>query len=298
MQTWLLATRPRTLTAAWAPVFVGAAWAWHEGVFALLPVLAALLGATLIQIGTNFANDYYDFVKGADTEERLGPVRVTQAGLIAPQTVFRAMVATFAAAFAVGIYLVAVGGWPIVAIGLASLLCGWAYTGGPYPLGYNGLGDVFVMIFFGMVAVCGTWWVQAGTWSWSAWVLSLPVGALATAIIVVNNLRDAETDVKAGKRTLAVRFGKAFVRWEYTGLLALAFGVPVGMAVWQASVWFVLPLLALPLAFAPLRSVWNDAGRALNPTLGATARLLLVHGVLLAAACVVSGLVPWPGATA
>jgi 1,4-dihydroxy-2-naphthoate octaprenyltransferase len=255
-----------------------------------LPALAALVGATFIQIGTNFANDYYDFIKGADTAERVGPTRVTQSGLIAPSAVLRATAIAFALAFLVGIYLVAVGGWPIVCLGLASLLCGWAYTGGPYPLGYNGLGDVFVMLFFGFGAMCGTYWVQAQTLTPDVLALSVPVGALATAIIVVNNLRDAGTDVQAGKRTLAVRFGKPFVRAEYLVLLVLAFGVPLGMALLQGTWLLALPLLCMPLAIGPVRSVLRDEGPVLNATLGATARLLLVHGVLLSLGLVGAGM--------
>jgi 1,4-dihydroxy-2-naphthoate octaprenyltransferase len=269
---------------------VATALAWRDTVVDWLPALAALVGATFIQIGTNFANDYYDFIKGADTAERVGPTRVTQSGLIAPSAVLRATAIAFALAFLVGIYLVAVGGWPIVCLGLASLLCGWAYTGGPYPLGYNGLGDVFVMLFFGFGAMCGTYWVQAQTLTPDVLALSVPVGALATAIIVVNNLRDAGTDVQAGKRTLAVRFGKPFARAEYLVLLVLAFGVPLGMALLQGTWLLALPLLCMPLAIGPVRSVLRDEGPVLNATLGATARLLLVHGVLLSLGLVGAGM--------
>ena len=290
LKAWILASRPRTLPAAWTPVVVATALAWRDTVVDWLPALAALVGATFIQIGTNFANDYYDFIKGADTAERVGPTRVTQSGLIAPSAVLRATAIAFALAFLVGIYLVAVGGWPIVWLGLASLLCGWAYTGGPYPLGYNGLGDVFVMLFFGFGAMCGTYWVQAQTLTPDVLALSVPVGALATAIIVVNNLRDAGTDVQAGKRTLAVRFGKPFVRAEYLVLLALAFGVPLAMALLQGTWLLALPLLCMPLAIGPVRSVLRDEGPVLNATLGATARLLLVHGVLLSLGLVGAGM--------
>lgn len=290
LKAWILASRPRTLPAAWTPVVVATALAWRDSVVDWLPALAALVGATFIQIGTNFANDYYDFIKGADTAERVGPIRVTQSGLIAPSAVLRATAIAFALAFLVGIYLVAVGGWPIVWLGLASLLCGWAYTGGPYPLGYNGLGDVFVMLFFGFGALCGTYWVQAQTLTPDVLALSVPVGALATAIIVVNNLRDADTDVHAGKRTLAVRFGRPFVRAEYVVLLILAFGVPLGMALLQGTWLLALPLLCMPLAIGPVRSVLRDEGPVLNATLGATARLLLIHGVLLSLGLVGAGM--------
>jgi len=214
VRDWVAAARPRTLTAAVAPVAIGTACAHAAGGVAWGPAAAALVGAGLIQIGTNFANDVFDAEKGADTAERKGPVRAVATGLISAAAMRAAMVVTFALAVAVGVYLVAVGGWPVVAIGVASVAAGVAYTGGPWPLGYHGLGDVFVMLFFGQVAVCGTVFVQVGDVPALAWWLSLPVGAVATAILVVNNLRDRETDAKVGKRTLAVRFGRTFALVE------------------------------------------------------------------------------------
>jgi len=237
----------------------------------------------LIQIGTNFTNDYYDFKKGADTHERLGPVRVTQSGLIAPATVLAAALGCFALAILSGIYLVTIGGWTVVAIGLASVLCGYAYTGGPFPLAYNGLGDVFVFLFFGLVAVMGTYFVQAGGVSPAAVWAALPVGALGTCILVANNLRDASTDAKANKRTLVVRFGLRAGRAEYLLLLAVAYLTPVAMVVLHlASAWALLPLLSLPLALPPTRLVLGAEGRALNPALGGSARLQMVHSLLFA----------------
>lgn len=281
LKAWMLAIRPKTLAAGVVPVVVGTALAFGEGVGRWLPALAALVGALLIQIGTNFTNDYYDFKKGADTHERLGPTRVTQSGLIAPNTVFAAAMLTFAAAFAVGIYLVAIAGWPIVIIGLLSLLFGWAYTGGPYPLGYNGLGDLFVFIFFGIVAVGGTYYVQALSLPPVALLAGIPAGALATALLAVNNLRDVETDTRAGKRTLVVRLGVPAGKGEYVLLTALAFLTPLALfALGYASAWALLPLLALPLAVSPVRIVLTKAGAPLNAALGGTARLLFVHGVL------------------
>ncbi|CAM3276931.1 1,4-dihydroxy-2-naphthoate polyprenyltransferase [Corallococcus sp. ZKHCc1 1396] len=283
LKTWLMAVRPKTLTAGAVPVLVATALAYGEGVGRLLPALAALLGAVLIQIGTNFINDYYDFKKGADTEERLGPKRVTQSGLIAPATVLMGGLTCFALATLVGVYLVAVGGWPIVAIGVMSLLCGYAYTGGPYPLGYHGLGDLFVLIFFGIVAVTGTYYVQAGTVGPAAWWASLPVGAIGTCLIVVNNQRDASTDVKAGKRTVVVRFGAGFGRAEYVLLLLASYATPfVLFAKGLTSGWVFLPLLSLPLVVTPLRLMLKSEGAALNPALGATAKLQLVFGLLFA----------------
>jgi 1,4-dihydroxy-2-naphthoate octaprenyltransferase len=281
---WISAARPKTLVAAAAPVLVGAGLAAHDGAFALAPVLAALIGALLIQVGTNLANDYYDFVRGADTHERIGPVRVTQAGLLEPAAVRRAMVLVLAAAMIPGAYLVTVAGWPIVWIGLVSIACAVLYTGGPAPLAYHGLGDVFVFVFFGLVAVGGTYYVQAGTWPVDAWLAGAGVGALSTAVLVVNNLRDIGTDAAAGKRTLAVRLGRAGTQSEYALLLALAATVPaIGVVAlgWPASA--LAALGAAPLAAAPARAVFSHATpRELLPALGGTARVLAVYGATLA----------------
>jgi 1,4-dihydroxy-2-naphthoate octaprenyltransferase len=284
LRAWILAARPKTLSAAVAPVAVGTGLAAHHDVLAPLPALAALLGALLIQIGTNLANDYYDFVRGADTAERVGPVRVTQAGLLAPGAVRRAMVLTLAAAMVPGAYLVAVAGWPIVWIGLVSIACAVLYTGGPAPLAYHGLGDVFVFVFFGLVAVGGTYYVQGGTWPADAWLAGAGVGALSTAVLVVNNLRDIETDVLAGKKTLAVRMGRGGTQTEYVLLLAVAAIVPcVGVVLLRWPAWSLLALGALALATPPTRVVVAYASpRELLPALGATARVLAVYGAALA----------------
>jgi len=281
LKTWLMAARPKTLTAALVPVMVGTALAFGLGVGRWLPAVAALVGAMLIQIGTNLTNDYYDFKKGADTEERLGPKRVTQSGLIAPGTVLASALLCFGLAVVVGIYLVVVGGWPIVAIGLASVLAGYAYTGGPFPLAYNGLGDVFVFVFFGLVAVPGTFYVQALTVGPAAWWAAIPVGAVGTAILVVNNLRDETTDTKANKRTLVVRFGSTAGKAEYVALLVAAYATPVVMwGLGLASPWVLLALLSAPVAVPPLKLVMGAKGAELNPALGGTAKLQLVFGVL------------------
>lgn len=283
VRTWIMAARPKTLTAAAIPVVVGTGVALGHDVARLWPALAALVGALLIQIGTNFTNDYYDFKKGADTHERLGPQRVTQSGLLAPRTVLGAAILCFGLAVAVGTYLVWVGGWPIVAIGVLSVLSGYAYTGGPFPLGYNGLGDLFVFVFFGLVAVGGTYYVQALALSPAVWPPAVAVGALGTAILVTNNLRDISTDVKVGKRTLAVRLGPTAARAEYVLLLVAAFACPVATVLsGQGSAWALLALLAAPFALPPLRLVLTRDGGALNPALGGTARLQLVFGVLYA----------------
>src|SRR6056297_1345212 len=295
-RAWVLAARPQTLPAAAAPVVVGAGLAWHDGVFALLPTLAAFVGAALIQIGTNFANDYYDAIQGADTEAREGFTRVTQSGLIAPDRVKRAMYLTFAAAIVIGSYLVYEGGLPILVIGLLSVVSGIAYTGGPYPLGYHGLGDLFVFVFFGVIAVMGTYYVQAAavladplsttlppeTVTWVAFLASLPVAALSTNILVVNNIRDREEDSTTGKRTLAVRFGYRFSRLQFAGLAGLTYAVPVWL--WLAEgfgLTVLLPLVTLPIAAVLTRTIWTKtSGAALNPALETTGKLLAVHALL------------------
>ena len=278
---WILAARPRTLTAAVTPVVVGTAVAASQASFRPLPALAALFSAISLQIGTNLANDYHDFERGADTHERVGPRRVTQSGLVPPRTVRAAAIGMFALAFVLGIYLTVVGGWPIFVVGIASIAAGWAYTGGPWPLGYHGLGDAFVFVFFGLVAVTGTVYVQSHSVPPAAWMAAVPVGALATAILVVNNLRDIVTDAKAGKRTLATRIGPGRTRAQYVLLLAVAFTAPFLLA-GVATPWALLPLAALPLAIPPLRLVLRQSGGALNPALGGTARLQIVYGALLA----------------
>lgn len=282
--SWVLASRPRTLPAATVPVIVGTAAAYSVHRAAYGPALAALAGALLIQIGANFANDVFDFKKGADTSERLGPTRATQAGLISPRQMYFGMGLVFGLAVVFGFYLLAVGGWPIVAIGLLSILSAMAYTGGPYPLGYHGLGDLFVFLFFGLVAVCGTFYVQALAVAPVAWIAALPVGFLAVAILVVNNLRDIATDAKAGKRTLAVRLGRKGAEAEYAVLVFAAYLVPVaGSMLRVVSFWTLLSWLTLPLAVGLWRRVRTEEGRALNPVLGETARLELLFGVLFAA---------------
>ncbi len=283
-QIWLLAARPKTLPAAAVPVIVGTAVALSERVFSPGPALAALLGALLIQIGTNLANDVFDFKKGADTTARLGPVRVTQAGLLSPGQVLAGMWFTFGLAALIGVYLVLEGGWPIVIIGLLSIAAGLAYTGGPFPLGYNGLGELFVFIFFGLVAVDGTYYVQAGLVSAAAWAAAVPVGLLATAILVVNNLRDIDTDRAAGKKTLAVRLGARGVQMEYTLLVVGAYACPLLMWLTGTStVWVLLAWLSLPLTRPLFQLIWREKGRVLNQALAGTARLELVYGLLFSA---------------
>jgi 1,4-dihydroxy-2-naphthoate octaprenyltransferase len=285
---WVGAARLRTLPAAVVPVVVGTACAAAAGRVAWGPALAALAGALAIQIGTNFANDVFDAERGADGPDRVGPVRAVSAGLISAGAMKRAMIAAFGVATALGVYLVAVAGWPVVAIGVASIVSGIAYTGGPWPLGYHGLGDVFVMVFFGFVAVCGTAYVQLGAVPGLAFAAAVPVGALATAILVVNNIRDRATDARAGKRTLAVRFGRGAALVEYAALLATAYAVPLGLAL-AGRPWAALPLASAPLAIVRLRAVIAASdGPAFNRCLAATAQLLLLHGALFAVGLVAS----------
>jgi 1,4-dihydroxy-2-naphthoate polyprenyltransferase len=284
IQAWVLAARPKTLTAAVAPVIGGAGLAVEHGEAVLLPVVAALIGAVLIQIATNLANDYYDFVRGGDTHERVGPLRVTQAGLLSPATVRGGMLVVLGAAVLPGVYLVAVGGWPILAIGLVSLACAILYTGGPFPLAYHGLGDVFVFVFFGLIAVGGTYYVQALAWPTDALLAGAALGALTTALLVVNNLRDIDTDARAGKRTLAVRLGRAGTKAEYATLLATALlAPPIGVVVFGWPPSALIALAVAPLCWAPLRAVLTYAHPGeLIPALSGTARVVALYGLLLA----------------
>ena len=272
---WLMAARPRTLSAAVSPVLVGTAIAHRAGALRPLPALLALLASLFIQIGTNFANDYSDFKHGADAN-RLGPQRVTQSGLVAPRTVKLAAWIAFGISGLLGIALAALSGWPVIAIGVASVAAGWLYTGGPWPLGYHGLGDLFVFVFFGLVATCGTAYAQALFVPREAWVAGAAVGSLATAILVVNNLRDRQTDAKVGKNTLAVKVGGAASRAQYVVLVV----APFALALLLGTAW---PLLALLAALPALRTVLREEGAALNRGLGQTARLQILYSVLLAA---------------
>jgi 1,4-dihydroxy-2-naphthoate octaprenyltransferase len=280
---WWLAIRPATLTASAAPVLVGTGAAWAEGGFALAPALAALLGASLLQVGANFANDVFDFERGADNADRLGPQRATQQGWISAAQMKRAMWLAFAGATLVGLYLTCVAGWPVLALGLLSIAAAYLYTGGPKPYGYLGLGDLSVFLFFGPGAVVGTYYVQAHSVSPLALWASVPIGALATAILVVNNLRDIETDARAGKLTLAVRLGDGATRGYYLALLVVAYAVPL-ILWWRglADAWALLPWLSLPLALRLARRMRREHGLALNGCLVQTARLEVVYGLLFA----------------
>ena len=288
-RAWVLAIRPRTLPAAVSPVFVGTGAAFADGGFRLLPAVAALLGALLLQIGVNLANDYFDYIKGVDTAERMGPPRVTQSGLLSPGSVRAGLTVTVGLALAVGVYLALVGGWPIVVVGLAAVLSALAYSGGPYPLASHGLGDPFVFVFFGLVAVCGTYYVQVLRLTPLVVVVAVPEGLLITAILVVNNLRDIDTDRLAGKNTLAVRLGSLGTRVEYVLLLLGAYSVP--LVLWSAGVrsaYILLPLVSAPLALRMVDAIRRTEGRSLNEVLAQTAMMVLFFSVLLSLGLVFS----------
>jgi len=285
MRLWLMAARPRTLPAAIAPVLVGTAAAVdHAHHIRVGAFIAALVGSIFIQIGTNLANDYSDARRGADTADRLGPVRVTSSGLVAPRRVLVATWVAFAIAVAAGIYLATVAGVVILVVGAVSILAGVLYTGGPRPYGYAGLGELFVFLFFGLVAVNGSYYVQVEQLDWLPFGLSLAVGFLATAILVVNNVRDIDTDRRAGKMTLAVRLGRQRTRNLYATLIAGAFvAIPVTLLATGTSAWGLLMLLATPLVQRPLTAVMTRTdGPALNGALAGTGALLAVFSVLLA----------------
>lgn len=284
---WLLAIRPKTLPAAVSPILVGSAVAVHERGFHLPAALAAMAVALLLQIAANLANDVFDFHRGADVA-RLGPTRVTQGGLIPPHRVKQATLLTLGLATLAGLYLVWRGGWPILVLGVLALLSAVAYTAGPFPLGYHGLGDLFVFLFFGLVGVTGSAYVQTREVTALALLAAIPIGCIATAIIIVNNLRDIDTDRAAAKRTLAVRIGRVWTIRQYQALLLAAYLTPLLLGAFGAiSRWGALPpLLSLPSAARLLTGVRRESGRALNPILGGTARLTLVFGVLFAAGLV------------
>ena len=292
VRIWLMAARVRTLPAAIAPVLVGTAAAVERA--GELPraggFVVALLGSVLIQIGTNLANDYSDARRGADTADRLGPVRVTSSGLVTPRRVLVATWIAFGAAVACGVYLAVLAGWVILLIGALSIAAGVLYTGGPRPYGYAGLGEVFVFLFFGLVAVNGSYYVQLEDVSFLSLGLSVAVGLLSTAILVVNNVRDLETDRRAGKRTLAVRLGRERTRRLYTGLVAGAYAVIVlTLAIDGGPWWALLGLLSVPLAGPPMRAVRTRTdGPSLNAALAGTGALLALFSLLVSAGLLIA----------
>jgi 1,4-dihydroxy-2-naphthoate octaprenyltransferase len=288
MRIWLMAARPRTLPAALAPVLVGTALGIQGGEFDVFAFLAALLGALFIQVGTNLSNDYSDARRGADTEDRLGPVRVTAGGLVPPRQVLIATAVSFGLAVLCGIYLIVVAGWVLLLIGAASIVAGILYTGGPRPYGYEGLGELFVFLFFGVVAVTGSYYVQIQHLTWQAFVASIPVGLIAAAILIVNNVRDIDTDRRANKRTLAVRMGRERTRVFYAVVLAGAYVALIPL-VFGLTAWVLLPLLSIPLALRLVALVRRRTdGPSLNGALARTGMLQLVFCLLLGAGILLS----------
>jgi 1,4-dihydroxy-2-naphthoate octaprenyltransferase len=285
-----MAARVRTLPAAIAPVLVGTALAGSLNVFHPLRFVAALVGAIFIQVGTNLSNDYSDARRGADTEDRLGPVRVTAGGLVPPDKVLVATYVSFGVAVLAGAYLIAVAGWQLLLVGAASILAGVLYTGGPRPYGYEGLGELFVFLFFGVVAVAGSFFVQVRHLDWEAFALAVPVGLLASAILVVNNFRDVDSDRRAGKRTLAVRLGRARTRTLFATIVYLAYLLaPVTWIFGPMKAWMLLAWLTLPLAAQLVRTVRNRTdGPSLNQALAQTGMLQLAFCVLLSAGLLLS----------
>lgn len=281
---WVLASRPKTLPAAFVPVIIGSSLAYAEGKFRFPAALIALICSLLIQIGTNFVNDLYDYLAGTDTEERVGPTRVLASGMVSVNEMKAAIALVFGVTFLLGMYLVYLGGWIILLVGVLSILAGIAYTAGPFPLAYNGLGDIFVFIFFGLVGTIGTYYVQALEINTLAVLISIPVGALITNILIVNNYRDIETDKANGKNTLAVLFGKEFSRVQYLVFLIVSYLIPVLIYFYyKQDVFVFLPLLSLPLAIRLVRMIYTYKGEELNTTLELTAKLSGIYGILFAA---------------
>jgi 1,4-dihydroxy-2-naphthoate polyprenyltransferase len=280
-KVWLQASRPKTLPAAASGVITGTALAVFDGRFKPGPALAALLVALALQIGSNLANDVYDYERGADAGERHGPMRVTQAGLLSPDEVKVGMWLVFAFTALLGLYLASIAGWVVILVGLAAILSAIAYTGGPFPLGYYGLGDLFVFIFFGLAAVAGTYFVQAGSISTRAWLMALPIGMMVVDILVVNNLRDIDADSAIGKHTLAVRLGQQGTRIQYLCLLIVSYGILPCLAAFGFLPWLsLLAWLSLPLAWRTLHVVLRQEGAALNAALAGTGQVVIVYSLL------------------
>ncbi len=283
LQSWILASRPRTLLAAVVPVIVGSALAISEGKFIFIYSFVALLCSTLIQVGTNFTNDLYDFHKGADNEKRKGPVRVLASGLISVKEMKLGIIFVFGIAFLLGLYLVNEAGVIILVVGIFSIIAGIAYTAGPFPLAYNGLGDVFVFLFFGIVGTVFTYYLHSRTINLISILASIPVGALITNILVINNFRDIEEDKAANKKTLAVLLGRTFTKYQFIFLLILSFVIPALLYLFfQFNVIIFLPYLSLPLAIKLIKMLYTFDGIQLNKTLELTAKFSALFGILFA----------------
>lgn len=287
-QYWILASRPKTLPAAVVPVMVGSALAIQQGKFYPIYSIIALLCSLFIQIGTNFTNDLYDHLKGADTEKRKGPIRVLSAGLISVKEMKSAIILVFGLTFILGLYLVYVTDWKILAIGIFSIIAGLAYTAGPYPLAYHGLGDLFVFLFFGIIGTMGTFYLHHLKFTTVSFLVSLPVGALITNILIVNNYRDIEEDKQAGKNTLAVILGRDFSRYEYIFFLLLSFFVPsVLYFEFKFNETIFLPYLTLPMAIILVKMIFNYQGQQLNKTLEFSAKYSALYGLLFSAGMII-----------
>lgn len=282
LKIWIDAARPKTLPAGIAPVLIGTTMAYTEGHFHYDIFAAIVFAVLMIQIGTNYANDYYDFIKGADTEKRQGPVRATQAGLVSAAAMKRAFVITFGLALAAGLYLVYKGGLPIVLIGLISIACGILYTAGPWPLGYIGLADLFVLLFFGPVAVAGTYYLQTGRINLPVILAGLSPGLISTALLTINNIRDYATDKTAEKKTLVVRFGVGFGIVEYYACIIIACLIPVLLTlITRSHIYCNLAVLTLLVAWGPMKTLLSKpAPDTLNHLLAKTGRLVLIYSVL------------------
>jgi len=280
-ESWILASRPKTLPAAIVPVLVGTVLAYSDGSFNPLAAIVTLICSLLIQIATNFTNDLFDFLKGTDKKDRSGPTRVVTAGLITPNEMKYGVIFTFGLAFILGLYLVSVGGWLILIIGIISILAGFAYTAGPYPLAYNGLGDIFVFVFFGLIGTVGTYYVQTTQISPLAFWSSIPVGALITNILVVNNYRDTDEDRLSGKRTLSVIFGKRFTRLQYVFFMIISYLILVVVYfTFKQEVWIFLPILTFPVSLKLIKMIYTLEGKELNKTLALTAKLSAMYAIL------------------
>jgi len=282
LKIWIEAARPKTLWASFAPVLIGIAMAYSDGKWDLVIAVLTMFSAVLIQVGTNFANDYFDYFKGADTKERIGPVRATGSGRVKPETMKIAFLITFALSILFGLYLIGRGGWPILVIGTFSVLFGILYTGGPFPLGYKGLGDIFVLVFFGPVAVGGTYYLQTLEINYTVILAGLSPGLISTALLTVNNLRDIHTDKEAGKRTLAVRFGPIFARAEYILSMLLACIMPlILLIVDPAHPYSLTAILVIVLAGPPVKAVlFDEISAELNKVLAQTGKILLIYSII------------------
>ncbi|MCF8382648.1 MAG: 1,4-dihydroxy-2-naphthoate polyprenyltransferase [Chlorobium sp.] len=282
-EAWMLAVRPKTLPAGAVPVILGSAMAAADGRFRFTAAIVALVCALGIQVATNFINEIYDFRKGADTAERLGPTRTVAAGIISEHRMIRVSIALVSVVFLLGMYLVYTAGWPILLIGLLSLLFAWAYTGGPWPIAYSGLGDLFVFVFFGLVAVGGTYYVQAFDLSVPVLLAAAAPGAFSVNILLVNNIRDIATDRTVGKMTLPARIGATGAKALYVLLTAVAYLVPLLVWINGYSVWGLLSLLSLPLALGMIGKLYRSEGRELNAVLAGTGKVMTIHGLLFSA---------------